>query len=94
MPLVTSQHRRTLQCLGMFWQWEEKVSRSLCLCQQSKRHRRGHEPESGTRAGTSKPAGKIVKIDQIPPQGSFPAVFPHHCKTRFRPIKESRGDVN
>lgn len=47
----------------------------------------------GTKAGTSKPAGKIVKIDQILLQGSFPAVFPHHWKARFRLIKQSREDM-
>lgn len=53
----------------------------------------GKNLSQGTKAGTSKPAGKIVKIDQIPLQGSFPAVFPHHWKTEFRLIKQSRGDM-
>lgn len=53
----------------------------------------GKDLSQGTKAGTSIPAGKIVKTDQIPLQGSFPAVFPHHCKAGLRLIKQSRGDM-
>lgn len=61
------------------------------LCASAKRQKCMQEPESGDQ-GTSKPAGKIVKIDQILLQGSFPAVFPHHWKTRFRLIQaKQRG---
>lgn len=41
----------------------------------------GKSLSQGNKTGTSKPAGKIVKMDQIPLRGSFPAVFPHHWKT-------------
>lgn len=53
----------------------------------------GKNLSQGTKAGASKPAGKIVKIDQNPLQGSFPAVFPHRWKTGFRLMKQSRGDM-
>jgi len=53
----------------------------------------GKNLSQGTKAGTSEPAGKRVKIDQIPLQGGFPAVFPRHCKTGFRLIKQSRGGM-
>lgn len=53
----------------------------------------GKNQSQETKAGTSKPAGKIVKTDQIPRQGSFPAVFPHHWNTGFRLIKQSREDM-
>lgn len=53
----------------------------------------GKNLSQGTKAGTSKPAGKIVKTDQIPQQGSFPAAFPLHWNTRFRLIKQSGEDM-
>lgn len=53
----------------------------------------GKDLSQGTKAGTSRPAGKIVKIDQIALQGSFPAVFPHDWKTGLRKIRQSRGDL-
>jgi len=54
----------------------------------------GMNLHQGTGAGTANSAGIIVQTDQIPPEGSFPAVFPHHCTTRFRLIKQGQGDVN